>query len=206
MPVDRENFVSPNDPVLVKKAEAVPPHLIKSEEIQSLIEEMLDIAYGETDRSKAVLVGLAAPQVGISKRIILVDVLADGKGNTGDVRVYINPEIISYSRDEEEWYEGCWSTDRVTGIVSRPKSIRLKAYDRDGQAVEEEHHGYIARIFQHEVDHLNGKEFVSHISNPDKLHWVEQDQWVAYRNNEAWRNWPNKCPWDKWQKIKGIKK
>ena len=206
MPIDKERFVRLDDPILVHLAEVIPPEEINSKEVQDTIEQMLDIAYGKRDRTKAILVGLAAPQVGISKRIIIVDVLADGKGTTGDARVYINPEIIFSSQEKEEWYEGCWSTDKVTGIVSRPKTIKIKAYTQDGEMVEEEYHGYTARIFQHEIDHLNGKEFVTHITNPNNLHWVEADQWVTYRNNEAWRNWPNKCSWERWKKIKGISK
>jgi peptide deformylase len=198
-------FVQPSDPILIKTADAIPLDSLTSNETRAIIEEMLNIAYGKRDRKKAVLVGLAAPQVGISKRIVLVDVLADGKGTTGDLRVYINPEIVYQSENEEEWYDGCWSTDRVTGIVSRSVSIRIKAYSQTGELVEEEHNGYTARIFQHEIDHLNGKEFVTHINDPRKLHWVESDQWVEYREGQAWRNWPYKCEWDRWKEIKGIK-
>lgn len=204
MPVDKSNFVPPNDPILKKKAAYIPPDKISSKEIQSIIERMLDIAYGKHDRTKAVLVGLAAPQIGISKRIILVDELADGKGTTGDLRVFINPEITSTSKEETEWYEGCWSTDRVTGIVSRPTSISVQAYTKEGKLISETYQGYTARIFQHEIDHLSGNEFVTHITDPKKLHWVEDDEWVSYRNNEVWRTWSHLCPFEKWEKIKGI--
>src|SRR3990167_1796971 len=102
-----EKFVKPNDPILVQKAEEIKPEEIKSSELEALIEKMLNVAYGEqTDRNKPLLVGLAAPQIGISKRIIIVDVAARGKGNVGDLRVYINPEIVLRSDDEVEWYEG----------------------------------------------------------------------------------------------------
>ncbi len=203
----KEKFVKPSDPVLIQTAEAIKPERIKSSEIEPIIERMLNVSYGEqVDRSKPLLVGLAAPQIGISKRIILVDVAARGRGNVGDLRVYINPEIVWRSDDEVEWYEGCYSTDRVCGIVSRPNSIKLKALTREGQVVEEDYEGYTARIFQHEIDHLNGIEFVSHITDDDKLHWVEEDEFPEYRNNEGWRNWSKKCPRDKWEKIKGISK
>ena len=202
-----EKFVKPNDPILVQKAEEIKPEEIKSSELEDLIEKMLNAAYGEqTDRNKPLLVGLAAPQIGISKRIILVDVVARGKGNVGNLRVYINPEIVWSADDEVEWYEGCYSTDRVCGIVSRPNSIKLKALTREGQPIEEVYEGYTARIFQHEIDHLNGIEFVSHITDDDKLHWGEEDEFPEYRNNEGWRNWLKKCPRDKWEKIKGISK
>ena len=202
-----EKFVKPNNPILLQRAEAIKPEEIKSPEIEASIKRMLDTAYDEqVDRNKPLLVGLAAPQIGISKRIILVDVAARGKGNVGDLRVYINPEIIWKSDDEVEWYEGCYSTDRVCGIVSRPNAIKLKALTRGGQSIEENYEGYAARIFQHETDHLNGIEFVSHITDDSKLHWVEEDEFPEYRNNEGWRNWPKKCPREKWKKIKGISK
>ncbi len=196
-------FVSPNDPILLKIATAILPSDLKSEDVQLALEKMLEVGFGkQKDRTKPMVVGLAAPQIGISKRIILVDILADGKGGVGDLRVFINPEITWSSEDKEEWYEGCWSTDRVTGIVSRPKSIKVKAYDQTGKFVEGEYHGYTARIFQHEIDHLNGKEFVHLITDDEKLHWVEVDQFMEYRNNEAWRQWPHKCLREKWNQIK----
>lgn len=203
----KEKFVKPDDSILIQVAEKIKPEEIKSPEIEALIERMLNAAYGEqVDRDKPLLVGLAAPQIGISKRIILVDVAARGKGNVGDLRVYINPEIVWKSGDEVEWYEGCYSTDRVCGIVSRPNSIKLKALTREGQLIKEDYEGYTARIFQHEIDHLNGTEFVSHITDDNKLHWVEEDEFPEYRNNEGWKNWPTKCSREKWERIKGIRK
>ncbi|MCL4354670.1 peptide deformylase [Patescibacteria group bacterium] len=201
----RFDFVRPDDPVLVKTAKVIGLGQIKSPEIDIDIERMLKAAYGEQeDRSKPVLVGLAAPQIGISKRIILVDVAANGKGEIGDLRVYINPEVVWKSKDEREWYEGCYSTDRVCGIVSRPNKVRIKACTREGLQVEEEYEGYTARIFQHEIDHLNGAEFVSRIIDDDKLHWVEESEFPQYRDKESWRNWQKKCSRDKWNKIKGL--
>lgn len=205
MPIDKKHFVAPDDPILVQKAEAISPDEIRSEEVQKTIESMLDIAYGhQKDRSRAFCVGLAAPQVGISKQIILVDVVANGRGKVGDLRVFINPEIVERSDETEEWYEGCWSTDHVCGIVASPSKIKIKAYAKDGTAIEEEYSGYTARIFRHEIDHLNGQEFVQHINDDGKLHWVEDDDWKAYRNDQGWRNWPKKCPREKWEKTKGI--
>jgi len=200
-------FVSPDDPILVKKAGAIPSDAITSEETKQLVEELLGVAYGEQeDRKKPVLVGLAAPQVGMSKRIILVDVGADGHGGVSDLRAYINPEITWMSGEQDEWYEGCFSTAQVAGVVERPRKIKVKAFTVDGEEVEEEHTGYVARIFQHEVEHLDGMEFVSHITDDEKLHWVEDDEYPKYRDEETWRNWPNKCPREEWEKIKGIKK
>ncbi len=205
MAVQRKGFAAPSDPILIKIAQEIPVSEITSPKIARLISKMLKFAYPEQgDSKKPILVGLAAPQVKISKRIILVDVKAEGHGVVGDLRVFINPEIIWSSKEENEWYEGCFSTDRVCGIVSRPTKITIKAYTPKGELIEETYEGYTARIFQHEIDHLNGKEFVTHITDDNKLHWVEDGEFPQYRNNEGWRTWPNKCPREKWEKIKGI--
>lgn len=201
----KRGFVSPNNPILVQTAAPMSPDKITSRETQTIIEEMLDVAFGNRiNRTKPTVVGLAAPQVGISQQIILVDTGADGHGGLANLQVYLNPKITWQSDEQEEWCEGCWSTDRVAGVVSRAKKIKIEAYKRDGEKVFEEHEGYVAKIFQHEIDHLLGREFVSHISDPEKLHWVEENEWMDYKVNEGWRNWPKKCLWEKWEKIKGI--
>lgn len=199
----KSSFVAPNDPVLIKIAQKVADPT--SLETKNVIERILDIAYGNRkDRSKPTVVGLAAPQIGISQRIIAVDVGADGHGGLSDLRIYINPEITWKSDEKEDWCEGCWSIDQVCGIVSRSSQIVIQAQTSTGETVEEKYSGYVARIFQHEVDHLNGLEFVTHITDDAKLHWVEKDEWVDYKTKEGWRKWPHKCPRKKWEKIKGL--
>lgn len=196
-------FLPPNHPLLTKNAEGIPKTEINSEKINKVVKQMFKIAYGEQkNKKKPTMVGLAAPQIGILKRIILIDIKANGKGKVGDVRVYINPQITWISQQNGEWYEGCYSTGKVCGIVSRPTSIKIKAYTQGGKIVLEKHKGYIARIFQHEIDHLNGRVFVDRIKDSSKLHWVLKREFPLYRNKQAWRNWPNKCSFEKWEKIK----
>lgn len=196
-------FVRPSDPILIQPSNEVSIDEISSDKVQSDIERMLRIARGnQQDPTKTVLVGLAAPQVGISKRIILVDVGANGKGQVADLHIYINPEIVWMSEEKEEWYEGCFSTDRVFGIVMRPRKIQVRAWTREAREVIEEHEGYVARIFQHEIDHLNGHEFTEHIIDDNNLHWVEEGEIVSYRNQQQWRHWDNKCSREKWLSIK----
>lgn len=166
--------------MMTKIAKKVDP---LSEETQKIIKTMFDTMQPN-------MIGLAAPQIGIFKRIILVDIKANGKGKAGDLRVYINPEITWMSKIKGEWYEGCYSVDRICGIVARPVSIKIKA----SGITKEKHSGYVARIFQHEIDHLNGKLFTSHITNPDHLHLVEEKEFPLYRNRQAWKNWPKKAP------------
>ncbi len=197
-------FVPPDSSILLQIAEPIVFSEFQSQETKKAIEEMFETAYGEQkDEKKPLLVGLAAPQIGISKRIILVDVIADGKGKVGDLRLYLNPEIVASSEEKNDWYEGCYSTSRVSGIVSRPTRIKLEAYTKDGILIQEEYAGYTARIIQHEIDHLNGKVFIDHITDDEKLHWVEKEDYPQYRNQQAWRNWPDKCPRKKWEEIKG---
>ncbi len=164
-------------------------------EMQALIDRMFRFARGEQDDiQKTVLVGLAAPQIGISKRLILVDVKANGKGGVGQLQAYINPEVLDVSPETEEWYEGCFSTGKITGIVARPRWVKIRAFDRLGRSVIEEHVGYCGRIFQHEIDHLNGIRFPQRVTDSDKLHVVEPYEFPLYRNDEGWRRWERKCP------------
>lgn len=184
-------FLKPNDLRLKKISAKIPQNQINSPGTQKKIKAMLGVAFGEQkDKKRPIMVGLAAPQIGILKRIILVDVKANGKGKVGDLRIYINPEIIWQSKRKGEWYEGCYSTGRICGIVSRPMSIKIKAFG----IKEEKCTGYVARIFQHEIDHLDGKVFSDHIRDPEKLHWVEENEFPLYRNKGAWRNWPKNPP------------
>lgn len=190
-------FLKPDDPCLKKIAEEIPKNQINSPKIKKIADLMLRIISGEQEGHKKG-VGLAAPQIGILKRIILVDIAADGKGGVGDLRIYINPEIIWESKRKGEWYEGCYSTGKICGIVSRPISIEIKAKkimpNGSIKEVKEKYKGYVARIFQHEIDHLNGKVFIDHIKDPDKLHWVEEHEFPIYRNRQAWKTWPKKYP------------
>ena len=196
----KKNFLKSNNPLLRKVAKEITQDQINSESTKKIIKTMLKVACGEQkDSIKPIMVGLAAPQIGIPKRIILVDIKADGKGKVGNLRIYINPKIIWKSKRKGEWYEGCYSTGRVCGIVSRPTSFKIQAFTLTprrwkAKLTEEKWSGYVARIFQHEIDHLDGKVFIDHIKDPDKLHWVEENEFPLYRNKEAWRNWPKKYP------------
>ncbi len=197
------SFLLPNDPLLRTECDSVSAQEIASERIQTIIKQMYEVAYGEqSDRKLPVMVGLAAPQIGIDARIILVDVKANGRGEVGQLRTYINPVITRRSDREDAWYEGCYSTSRVCGIVSRPTNIDLRAFDEHGIVIEESWSGYTARIFQHEIDHLDGRVFVDHITNDGDLHWVEKHEFPLYRDQQAWRTWPNKCSREKWKRIR----
>ena len=111
-----------------------------------LINDMLDTMY------EAMGVGLAAPQVGILKRIVVIDV---GEGPI----VLINPEILETS-GEQTGEEGCLSVPGKSGVVTRPDHVKVKALNEDMEEIELEGEGLLARAFCHEIDHLSGKLYV----------------------------------------------
>lgn len=121
--------------------------------IASLIDEMFKIMYKEKG------IGLAAPQVDLGKRIFVVD--------TGETRsqkfALINPVIKERSSKLEPYEEGCLSVPGINADVIRPESILISGYNRDGKEVEIEANGLLARVFQHEYDHLDGILFIDRI-------------------------------------------
>jgi peptide deformylase len=102
-------------------------------------------------------VGLAAPQIGISKRIFVMD--ADD-----ELHVFINPELVELSEETEETTEGCLSVPGVDAIVSRSSRAVVEGLNLDGKRVRLEGRGTTARAIQHEMDHLNGNLYIDHIS------------------------------------------
>ena len=199
-------FLKPEDPMLRSEAEEVSVDQILSKEIQGIIDLMFEIAGGErTDVNKPHMVGLAAPQIGIPKQIIMVDMETDASRKVfGKLEFFINPKIISCSKKLEMEREGCFSVDgRVRGIVPRADSIKVEAYDRNGNLISFECSGFTARIFQHELDHLSGIRFPERVGEEGTLHWVETDEYLEYR--EKWQDWPVRCPWNTWLDMKNGK-
>jgi peptide deformylase len=199
-----EQQVPPNSEVLNLIADEIPVEEIVSAETQVLVDKLFRIAYGrQGDAKYPTLVGLAAPQIGISKRVVIIGMNAVGGGEQPELREFINPEIIETSDAQEKGREGCFSTSRVCGIVERAKKVKVRAYNRQGELFEHEFEGFPARVAQHEVDHLNGIRFPDRITDDKNLHWVEENEFGGYREN--WRNWPVNCPREKWEAIKSGK-
>jgi peptide deformylase len=125
-------------------------------ELAGLVERMVE-AMREKDG-----IGLAAPQVGVSKRLIIVDT---GSAEEPDLHVLANPEIISASEEKAEDDEGCLSLPGITIAVNRPARITVKAQNEKGEKyIIEGAEGLFARALQHEVDHLNGILLIDHVS------------------------------------------
>jgi peptide deformylase len=140
------------DPVLRRKAK---PVVRFDESLQTLIDNMV-----ETMRL-APGVGLAAPQVGVSERVIVVEYAEDEEDEEAPKKLYvvINPEIKEASEETELGIEGCLSIPGLQGEVDRSLELRLKGLTRHGQPIRIKARGWLARIFQHEIDHLNGVVF-----------------------------------------------
>ena len=126
--------------------------------IQELIDDMYDTMY------EAMGVGLAAPQVGILKRIVVIDI-TDEKNN---LLVLVNPYIKSHTEELAEFEEGCLSLKGLYEKVSRPDGVTVCAQDLDGKPFEIEATGLLAVCLQHELDHLDGTVFIDHLSRLKK--------------------------------------
>jgi peptide deformylase len=127
---------------------------ISGVEIQ-LVKDMVETMY------KASGVGLAAPQVGVGKRLMVTDPTAGEKA--GQVITIVNPEIIATEGEQFE-EEGCLSVPGFSAVVVRPKKVVLKGLDLDGKEIVVEGMDLLARAFCHEMDHLNGVFFLDHLS------------------------------------------
>lgn len=113
--------------------------------------------------------GLAAPQVGVSKRIFI----AVNK-NSGNIITAINPYIINISEDEEIDTEGCLSFPEIYFAIRRAKKVILKAYNEKGREFTIEAEGLLSRCFQHEMDHLNGILIIDYATDEEKKFWNEK--------------------------------
>lgn len=198
-----EPFIDPSDPLLQSSVSEVAPCEIDTPEIQEIIDTMYSIARGERQEGEnGVMVGLAAPQIGIAKRIILVDTgFNSEKRLLGSLQAYINPRIIWSSEQMQREMEGCYSVDdRLIGHVLRPNQIKIVALDRHGNIVEEDYSGLVASIFQHEIDHLEGIRFPDRIEDQTHLHWVRDIDLPEYRLR--WKEWKVTCPLEAWKAMK----
>jgi len=147
------NIVLLADPVLRQKAEPVKK---VDEDIRHLLDDMVETMYD------AVGIGLAAPQIGISKRLIVMDCAKDD--NPPEIWKMVNPEIIRRSDETSKIEEGCLSIPGYNGDVARPAEVDVRYLDSDGNLQEMTATGLLAACVQHEIDHLDGVLFIDHLS------------------------------------------
>ena len=143
-----------------------------TDEVRQLVMDMVETMHEESG------VGLAAPQIGRSESLCIVEVSAEMDVDEEENRLHpdiemplvmLNPDITSFSDEEESMEEGCLSFPGVGGQIRRPLRIALTYMDLDGNRVERELTGFLSRVVQHEVDHLNGVLFIDHMSPVRKV-------------------------------------
>jgi peptide deformylase len=127
-----------------------------SEEIRTLVADMFETMY------EAPGIGLAAIQVGVPSRVVVMDL--SKRDTTAEPKVFINPEITWSSEEKSPYEEGCLSIPEIHEDVERPARVKVKYLDLDGNSHQEDAEGLFATCIQHEVDHLNGVLFIDHIS------------------------------------------
>jgi len=145
-------IVKYGDPILEAPAKPVENF---DEELQTLVADMFESMYAANG------VGLAAPQIGIGKRLSVIDV-SNGKNPEAKI-VCANPEIVHVEGEQRE-EEGCLSVPGFRGYVPRPLYVTIRALDASGKEFEMRGEGLLARAFCHEIDHLNGVLFITHLS------------------------------------------
>lgn len=139
--------------------------------IKSMIKQMFELMY------EAKGIGLAANQVDLPFQMFIVNLVADPE--EGEELVFINP-VISKPKGSEEGEEGCLSLPGLYGQVIRPKKVHVKAYNHRGELFDEDVDGLLARVIQHETDHLNGIMFIDRLSESGKLDLQDEvDEFVT---------------------------
>ena len=148
----REIITAP-DPRLKQKSQPVER---VDDELRALMDDMLETMYAAPG------IGLAAIQIGVPKRVIVMDLARDGE--PPQPRYFINPEILTISDDQAVYEEGCLSVPDLYEEVERPAACRVRYLDYQGEVREEECDGLLATCLQHEIDHLEGVLFIDHLS------------------------------------------
>ncbi len=185
----RLKIMQAGDPVLRQMAKPLTPVEIASDEVQRLIRDMRETMYDAPG------VGLAAPQVGVSLQLAVIEdqdellksVPApelEQKGRRAvPFHVLVNPQIVSRGDDEAEFFEGCLSLAGFSAVVPRALSVRVEYLNEQGEARAVDASGWYARILQHEIDHLHGNLYI------DRMHTrtlTSQENWSRHWKGKPW--------------------
>ena len=159
-------------PVLRELAKPLTPEEITSNETRSLVQDLLDTMEAEDG------IGIAAPQIGVSKQIALVGVPADSErypeSEETPLYVVINPEIKIIDEIPQGFWEGCLSVPGLRGYVERPKKVQVDFTNLNGEKESLVLEDFPATVFQHELDHLFGKLYVDRIKDSKELMFTEE--------------------------------
>ena len=165
------------DPKLRQTAEPV-AHV--DDEVRALVEDMFETMY------KAPGIGIAAPQIGVMRRVVVLDVAKRrDEEATAEPMVLINPEITYASEETAVHEEGCLSIPDFYEDVERPAVIRVDFLDRDGKPQSIEAEGILAVCIQHELDHLNGVLFIDHISRLKRSRVIKKFEKAARETQDV---------------------
>lgn len=178
MPYIRE-IVTDGHPTLRKVAKKVDPKEIVDPLFQQLIDDMFETMYAAPG------VGLAAPQVNVSKRLFVMDVGEDDEHPDGGEYVVINPKI-ELAEDEVEMTEGCLSVPGYVGEIPRFSHVAVSGLDRNGHKIRLEGKGMFAQALQHEIDHLNGVLYIDKAKNVRKPQTQEEEEIAEAAAAEAY--------------------
>ncbi|AYF43635.1 MULTISPECIES: peptide deformylase [unclassified Halobacteriovorax] len=158
------------DPVLREITQEFTKEEILAPETKELIQDMQD------SMKAAGGIGIAAPQIGVSKRVTIIDVPEESRyeeAQASQRMIIFNPKIEFLTQEEDGYWEGCLSVPGLRGFVERPNHIRVSFLDENAKEVVIEAQGFLATVFQHEIDHLFGKLYVDQIKDIKQLVFEE---------------------------------
>jgi peptide deformylase len=167
------NIIRLDNPVLRKKAHRVTSF---DKKLQTLVDDMVETMKDATG------IGLAAPQVAVSQRVIVVRLPDDEDSQkeygdeAGKLYVVVNPEIVKASKETVEGVEGCLSIPGYVGLVDRHEKVTIDGLDRNGKKQRIKATGWLARVFQHEIDHLDGRLYIDIAKDVWKPDEAEQEE------------------------------
>lgn len=163
-------------PNLRRAARPLLPEELDSDELHRLVGDMIDTLHDYGG------IGLAAPQVNENVRLAIVEVPGGqtryGALDRTPLTVCVNPEIEVLDPETAGYWEGCLSVPGLRGWVERPQHVRVRFLDLRGQAREIDARGFLATVFQHEFDHLDGRLYVDHVADPTRLAF--EDEYARY--------------------------
>ena len=159
------------NPLLRRVAREIVPAELRSEAFGHLITDMIDTMHHEEG------IGIAAPQIGESVAVALIEIDNDSTRYPGQepfgLRAFVNPKMTVLDRVEQGFWEGCLSVPNLRGFVERPRGVRVEYLDLEGTPRVVEAHGFLATVFQHELDHLAGVLYVDRMRDMTRLATLE---------------------------------
>lgn len=173
-------------PILRQKARDLTETEIRSKEIAKLVRDMIDTMHDESG------IGLAAPQIGVSLRIAIIEL--DGVAERypeyeGDLKdglgVYFNPRVTPIESETQSFWEGCLSVPGLRGLVPRPRKVKIDYLDEKAKPKSITVEGFLATVFQHELDHLDGVLYVDRITDTRNLAYIEEYQQFLAPKSDA---------------------